>query len=390
MPDCVLIAGLSGRALAAAARRAGYRPLVADLFQDLDTRRLAARCIALPGDLAGGIRDDDVIATLADLASGAARAPAGFVPGAGFEDRPELLARIGQRLPLLATAPERQAQVKDPRRFTVLLDLLGIAHPEVRLQPPADPRGWLVKRSAASGGSHVRPARPGDGPAAQRYFQKRVAGRPVSALFLADGARAMTLGFSEQWRSPGGPRSPFRFGGAVQPAGITRTMAARLDQAVRKVSAAAGLRGLCSADFLLRRGGFHLLEINPRAGATLDIFDLDPDAPLFALHRAACDGRLPAAWHPPRRGSACAIVYARRRVAVPQGHRWPRWTADRPASGTEIAKGEPICTVLARGRHSAEARHRVLERAARVLASLEPRDRRARDERTSEPAVARL
>ncbi|MFC6049036.1 tetrahydromethanopterin C1 transfer protein, partial [Methylobacterium hispanicum] len=37
MTDAILIAAQSGRALAEAARRAGLRPLVADLFGDADT-----------------------------------------------------------------------------------------------------------------------------------------------------------------------------------------------------------------------------------------------------------------------------------------------------------------------------------------------------------------
>ena len=64
------------------ARRSGVRPLVADLSQDLDTRRLAEHGRALPGDLARGIEDDRVIATLADLAAKAGGEPVGFVPGA--------------------------------------------------------------------------------------------------------------------------------------------------------------------------------------------------------------------------------------------------------------------------------------------------------------------
>ena len=38
-----MIAAISGRALASAARRAGYRPLVADFFCDTDTIALAER-----------------------------------------------------------------------------------------------------------------------------------------------------------------------------------------------------------------------------------------------------------------------------------------------------------------------------------------------------------
>ena len=40
----MLIAAVSGRALAAAARRAGYVPLVADFFADDDTRHIAHAC----------------------------------------------------------------------------------------------------------------------------------------------------------------------------------------------------------------------------------------------------------------------------------------------------------------------------------------------------------
>ncbi len=58
----VLIAALSGRALAACARRGGYRPLVADLFGDLDTRELAEACERVPGSLARGFAHDALLA----------------------------------------------------------------------------------------------------------------------------------------------------------------------------------------------------------------------------------------------------------------------------------------------------------------------------------------
>ncbi len=52
----VLIAATSGRALAASARRAGYRPLVADFFGDHDTiaRRRDDAC-TFAGSFARGI-----------------------------------------------------------------------------------------------------------------------------------------------------------------------------------------------------------------------------------------------------------------------------------------------------------------------------------------------
>ena len=63
----VLIAALAGRALAAAARRAGYAALVADLFCDLDTQALAVRTARLPGDLSARHRRRGVAAGSAHL-----------------------------------------------------------------------------------------------------------------------------------------------------------------------------------------------------------------------------------------------------------------------------------------------------------------------------------
>ena len=57
-----VIAAISGRALAAAARRAGYRPLVADFFCDTDTVALAERVGKLPGDLHSGIDGARIVA----------------------------------------------------------------------------------------------------------------------------------------------------------------------------------------------------------------------------------------------------------------------------------------------------------------------------------------
>jgi predicted ATP-grasp superfamily ATP-dependent carboligase len=381
-PPAVLVAALSGRALAAAARRAGYRPLVADLFQDQDTRRLAARSARVAGGLVEGLREAPLLVALDRLAGQETRSsadpPAGFVYGAGFEDRPEQLARIGARWPLLGNPPEAVARVKDPVSFSTLLAALSIPHPEITLAPPVNPRGWLAKRSAASGGSHIRPAGRDSGLYDRGYFQRRVRGRPVSALFLANGRDATTIGFSEQWASSGGPRSPFRFGGAVQPAGLTPQLTATLGDVVRRLAAATGLVGLNSADFMVRDGSFDLLEVNPRPGATLDIFDLDPEAPLFALHCAACRGELPYTLQRRRRAAACAVVYAPRKITVPAVVKWPRWAADRPSPNSLVGRGEPLCTVLARGAKPSAARQEVAERAQSILTTLErrrPRDR---------------
>ncbi len=100
----VLIAALSARALAAAARRAGYMPLVADLFADLDTQSIAAASERVDGNLAIGFPKRPLLRALERLADG--RAPVGLVYGSGFERRGSLLRALRDQHALLGNSPE--------------------------------------------------------------------------------------------------------------------------------------------------------------------------------------------------------------------------------------------------------------------------------------------
>jgi predicted ATP-grasp superfamily ATP-dependent carboligase len=364
-PTAVLIAAASGRALAASARRGGYVPLVADFFGDQDTVATAHAHIRLPDGLARGMRRDGVLAALERLAT--MREPAGVVCGTGFEDRPEVLGAIARRWRLFGNTPEIVARTKDPFSFAKLCRDCDIPHPELSPAQPADPTGWLVKRKGGAGGRHIRAAVEADAAAGTFYFQRRREGRPVSALILADGRRAVVLGFSAQWSSPT-PRQPFRYGGAVQPAPLARAAVDAMTEAVQRLVPVMSLVGLNSADFLVDESGIQLLEINPRPGATLDIFESNEDS-LFAMHIAACEGILPAQAPSFEQARASAIVYADRDVAAFPALDWPAWTADRPDAGSSVAKGDPLCTVFGCAASAASAQALVQRRAAMILAT---------------------
>ncbi len=365
----VLIAAASGRALAQSARRGGFLPLVADFFADQDTAALARDLVRLEHGLARGMGEAQLLAAFEALSR--SRQPVGAVCGTGFEDRPHLLARIAERWRLLGNDPQTVRTVKDPHAFAALCRDCGIPHPDTVPAPPPAPDAWLAKRKGGAGGSHIaRVASRRHVPAGEFYFQRATPGTPVSALFLADGRRAMTLGFSTQWASPTA-RRPFRYGGAVRPAALATEIADALDASVQRLVQAIPLVGLNSADFLVDGGEFRLLEINPRPGATLDVFEPAAGS-LFALHVAACEGELTGA--PPHLDGAraAAIVYADHDIATVPATQWPDWTADRPHSGTAIKAGEPLCTVMAGAATAAAARARVDERLAMVLAMVQP------------------
>lgn len=347
----VVLVGIAARGLAASARRAGLNALVLDLFADEDTRALAARSLPLRRRDGLALDPDDLFAQLARHAG----PDTPLVLGTGFEDSPDLVARLGARYRLAGSGAEAIAAVKQPFDFAEGLATLGIPHPRVFSGPAPNGVPTLEKRVGGSGGGHVRPSPQARGPG--WYLQERVDGRAVSALFLGNGRAARLLAFSEQWCAPA-EGAPFRYGGCAGPLALEPALVEAIDAALSRLTASVGLKGLASADLILGAGTWHLIEVNARPGATLDIFDAPPLPPLLRLHLDACAGELPdlpllvaGAGVEVR---AAGVFYAPAPIEVRDA--LPHWAADRPAPGTRIAAGEPVCTVQATGRDLAEAR----------------------------------
>jgi len=357
----LLLVAISARALAVAARRAGYAVVAIDAFGDGDARS-AADAMEVVENAMEGFAEVELAPVVARLAQ--AYGPAGLIYGSGFDDCPARLAEIARVVPLLGASPESLARAKDPQVFARSCQAAGIAHPEIRFSPPDAPAQWLLKRRGGSGGLHVaaataRARKLGD------YWQRRVEGGAVSLLFVRDGQALTPIAWSEQWSAPCAA-TPFRYGGAAGPIAVDapRGLLAALARLTRRL----GIRGLASADFLNDGEQLWLLEINPRPGATLDVFDDDND-PLLTRHIDAIVGRRPAP-SKPRAPRAAEIVYAEADAAAPQGD-WPHWGADRPAPGTRIPAGAPLCTVLAAGASAAEAKAQVRERSRRIQSWLQ-------------------
>jgi uncharacterized protein len=351
----LFVAGISARALAVAARRAGLAAIAIDAFGDLDTREASRETLVLENAI-GGFANVDLTAVVAARAHD--NAAVGFVYSAGFDDCPHRLAQVQTTTPILGSSPKTMALTKDPRFFAQACAGAKLAHPEIAFDTPDEPSRWLTKRRGGSGGLHVRAGVDNWLLGADEYWQRYVEGRSVSLLFVRDSRALTPIAWSEQWTAPC-VEAPFRYGGAAGPIEGPTDLLDRL----AALTGTLGVRGLASADFRDDGRRFWLLEINPRPGATLDLFDVDAD-PLLARHLATvADKSVPPPI--PRLPSAAEIVYSDVSFIVPTTE-WQDWTADRPAPGTAISRSSPICTVLAAGPNVAAAKANVRGRAERV------------------------
>jgi len=395
----LLLLGVSVRALAASAVRSPHASrrfpdgfLALDYFGDADLLSLASghpiRVLCLSRDLDRPRSVETLARSALDLEWQA------LVYSGGLENRPDLLRRLENRGAVLGNGPDVVEAVRDPTVFFPFLRRAGIPHPLTfaggRDRAPVNGPPCLWKPIRSGGGIRVRLAQPRRPRPRGFYLQQYLRGTPGSASFVSASGRAVLLGVTEQlagFRDLGA--SGFRYGGNI--AGpphriLSRQALAVLAKAASAITRRFGLRGLMGLDFILSGGVPHIIEINPRYTASMELFEDASDKGLLDVHLEALErGRLPSGPFPVRRFLAKGILYATRAV---------RWASsltlagldvrDRPAEGEPIEIGHPICTLVVGGASPEECRRRLAEgaglvrRTLRVATRNAPRARRRR------------
>jgi uncharacterized protein len=356
MPDRrrhVLLAGVSTRALAESAARAGYRVTAVDAFGDTDLRAVAdVVALRRTGTRPYGA---DTAARTARLISAALVAYT-----SNFENHPAAVALLARGRRLLGNSPRVLERVRNPILLTRALAASGFAVPITRASAPAlevDGRRWLLKPRRSGGGHGTAVWSRGHAVPRGAYLQERIAGTPGSIVFAADGRRIVPLGLTRQLIGEGafGSRG-FRYCGSLL-ASRGATLFPRQPELLHRATALAqaateafGLRGLNGIDFIARDGVPLPIEVNPRYAASMELVERAAGVSLFRTHVDACAGRLVDPPVPARDVFGKAIVFARHDVVVDDPARWGADMADIPHPGERIPGGRPICTVFAHGR----------------------------------------
>ena len=358
----ILIAGLTTRALAESAVRAGAAIVTVDYFGDLDQARLCETHSLR--ERGRGYSAAAVLEVARELRYDA------VVYGGALENHPGVVAELARDRGLLGNAPDTLRRVRDPRALFRHLAELGFAVPDTRFATdPLPATGkWLLKPARGGGGQGVR-VWEGQRPTSSQILQELVEGVSASASFAADGRRSVVLGWTEQLHVPRG----FRYAGNLMPlegpAAVHEEVTAIADALTQEY----GLRGLNGFDFILRGDRPVVLEVNPRYCASMELVERACRVSVFALHLAACQGELPARLTEGLGVWGKAIVYATRTVAVPDTTGWlDQGVRDVPHPGQVIRAGHPICTVLAWGSTRPVCEAGLRSEAARIRAACAP------------------
>jgi methenyltetrahydromethanopterin cyclohydrolase len=334
----VLIIASSGRMLAQAAKNAGLKPLVIDLFADLDTQ-----------DYAEDFRQVNSLAEQ-DLAPAVdyfieRYAVAYVVYGSGFECHLESLRYLDSRLVMLGNDSDVFARQLDKQAFFSTLDTLNVPYPEVVFSAPDCADGWLIKPMQGQGGVGIKRYY-GDAADKPVYWQKFQAGTPHSVLFLADGQQVQVIGFNRQWSVRLSETEEFVFSGVINSTDLPDVHKARITDWLKQLVPVFGLKGLNSLDFIQADNCSYVLEINPRPSASMQLYDQD----LLIRHIQACEG---AQFIESNSAMYCAewtgyqIVYAEHDLTIPDQFEWPPWSMDLPKPGNICRRGQPLCSIIA-------------------------------------------
>jgi predicted ATP-grasp superfamily ATP-dependent carboligase len=371
----LLVAGVSTRAAAESAARAGFTVTALDAFADLD-QHPGVRAVSLP-------REFGVRFTSPAAARAAKRIECDAVAYlSSFENHPRAIAALAAGRELLGNPPAVVARVRDPRLVARALRRHALATPRVRFA--ATSQGWwLVKPLASGGGRGVRPWRGGARLPRGSYLQQFVEGTPGSVVFVAAAGRSVPMGVTRQIVGDAAfGATGFQYCGNILASardGQFQDGERLLRRASRVAAAVAeefGLVGVNGVDFVAREGVPHAIEVNPRWSASMELVERAHEFQVFGAHADACrHGVLPDVNMLERQrgieATGKAIVFARCDVTIGETRAWiAAGIRDVPHPGERIEAGRPVCTVLADGPDAASCYRELVRRAAAVYSDL--------------------
>jgi len=376
MPDAratrVLVAGVSARAMAESAARAGYEVTSVDAFGDLD-RSPGVTALSVTRDFGMPFSSRALVRAARTIACDAVA----YV--SPFENYPSAVMQLAEGRVLWGNDASVLRRARDP---SVIDALFGTDRREAAQQETR----WLLKPRASGGGHGIGWWRPGEPVSSGSYVQRFVDGVAGSIAFVAARGQAVPLCLTRQLIGhPAFGASGFRYcgnvlapGGDVQFDRDDELFAAAHDLA-ELAARDLGLVGVNGIDFIAKDGVPVVVEINPRWSASMELVERAYGVSVFHAHVAACvSGELPELdleqhHRTGTRAVGKAIIFARHDIVCDDTESWlsDADIRDVPHPGEHIARGRPVCTIFADAADSVGCEAALKRRAAALYATLD-------------------
>ncbi|HVJ83065.1 MAG TPA: ATP-grasp domain-containing protein [Planctomycetia bacterium] len=346
--------------MAESAARSDFTPIGIDLFGDEDLRAVCKSCR---------------VVSKSDYPRGFIKAAREFdgLPrayGGGLENYPDVVAALAAGGPLWGNDSATIARCRAWDAWNSLAPIHGIQWPErhqavLNLERGRKTEDWLVKPIRGAAGNGIR-SWEGEPIAADEFVERRREGTLRSAVFVASDGGAILFYFTRQLvGEPWCRASRYSYCGSICGVGSEIERFRLVERMGKELARAFVLRGVFGIDYFELDGAIAPIELNPRWTASIEVLERIFGFNVFFSH--ALSGGCP---RPPFldrcvaadrseyvdamtdlrcRAVGKAILFAKEGVITPPLERRSFngcELADIPASGTSIAKGEPIVSVL--------------------------------------------
>lgn len=370
----ILLVGASVRALMESAVESGYEVIGIDFFGDIDAR-WQGKTINLAEDYGLKPTVKHVLEVAKTISCD------GLVYASGPENHPEELYYWQKKGILRGNGTSTLTKVRNPWKLRQSLGQIGAKMPRFCSvgewkYHPEDRKRWLLKPLNRGGGHGIAElSRKKEDvynllsslyQPVQFIVQEYIAGIPGSVTFLADGRKAVTLGTSRQLIREDILR-PFIYEGNIVPLDIHKFMnpldfEKQITIICEQLTKDFRVIGINTVDFIINEEGIWILELNPRWSASVELIEKSLEKRLFAYHLAACEGVAFTQIIQQYKTLTNKLYFWGKRIVYAPAPSvienrtmrqlqslYDQGIRDIPSTGTIIAKGQPLCTVLAEG-----------------------------------------
>ena len=357
--------------IARSANNIGHNVYTIDFFGDLDVRRCSNQSLSILEEYRRMPHENfDLSKILMKLTKKMVidNNIDSILLASGLDDEGDLLQSLNELIPILGNTPDIIKKVRSKLSFFDELRRMGLTFPETQLACNFEEGlsvirdiGFpvVIKPTKGYGGVGIKKLERkkdlekifNNASKGEWLIQEYVPGIPASVSIIANGSKAKVLSLNEQLlgEKEYGQLEDFGYSGNIVPLEFDDNIIKKCEELANRIVVHFGLKGSNGIDLVIsdQSDRLSVIEVNPRFQGTLECIEKYLNMNLVEMHVKACSlGKLPVNIN--RSQSIYfgrMILFAMSNINAPNVTLF-NFTRDIPNPGSEISKGEPICSIM--------------------------------------------